>query len=405
MQVVATWSGGHADLLRQAFRMTNESYAEYLSVSVRTVANWRGNPVVIPRPAIQDILDAALERAPDRVKAQFALLIGEAETSNQEPGHVEAFEASLNAASNVDIEGSELLESMRVIQGSGMLCGVYLSQRRAAIKGWPARERIELPHLIQRTGHRVYHITGFDREEIIDLCIRINSVERGTGTPVWPPCLGLFKSVAATLTYMRHNRTQAEIGESLGVSQPTISRAVAAITPLIPEAVREFVPTADDLDPDAQYILDGTLLTCWSWAGHKELYSGKHKTTGMNVQVACTIYGKLAWISDPVDGSRHDNYCQEESGVLLTMNPKNWIGDKGYIGNNIITPYRKPAGGELLDWQKEYNTQVNKIRWMIEQVISHLKNWTIMHTDYRRPLGTFTTTISAVVGLHFYRMA
>lgn len=224
----------------------------------------------------------------------------------------------------------------------------------------------------------MYHTTGFDREEIIDLCIRINSVERGTGTPDWPPCLGLFKSVAATLTYMRHNRTQAEIGESLGVSQPTISRAIATITPLIPEAVHEFVPAADDPDPDAQYILDGTLVPCWSWAGHKELYSGKHKTTGMNVQVACTTYGKLAWISDPVGGSRHDNYCQEESGVLLTMNPKNWIGDKGY-------------------------TQVSKIRWMIEQVISHFKNWTIMHTDYRRPLGTFATTISAVVGLHFYR--
>ena len=144
-----------------------------------------------------------------------------------------------------------------------------------------------------------YHTTGFDREEIIDLCIRINSVERETTAPDWPPCLGLFKSLAATLTYMRHNRTQAEIGESLGVSQPTISRAVSAVTPLIPDAVREFVPTADDLDPDAQYLLDGTLLPCWSWAGRKELYSGKHKTTGMNVQVACTIYGKLAWISDP----------------------------------------------------------------------------------------------------------
>ncbi len=56
-----------------------------------------------------------------------------------------------------------------------------------------------------------------------------------------------------------------------------------------------------------------------------------------------------------------------------------------------------------LDWQKEYNSEVNKIRWMIEQVISHFKNWTIMHTDYRRPLKTFETTISAVVGLHFYR--
>ena len=101
----------------------------------------------------------------------------------------------------------------------------------------------------------------------------------------------------------------------------------------------------------------------------------------------------------------HDNYCREESGVLLTINPKNWIGDKGYIGNNMITPFRKPAGGELLDWQKEYNSEVNKIRWMIEQVISHFKNWTIMHTDYRRPLKTFETTISAVVGLHFYRTA
>jgi len=112
MQVIATWSGGRADLLRQAFRMSSESFAEHLTVSVRTVANWRGNPDVIPRPAIQDLLDAALERAPDRVKAQFALLIGESEASNQEAGHLESFETSLSATSGADIEGSELLESI-----------------------------------------------------------------------------------------------------------------------------------------------------------------------------------------------------------------------------------------------------------------------------------------------------
>jgi Helix-turn-helix of DDE superfamily endonuclease len=117
-----------------------------------------------------------------------------------------------------------------------MLCEIYCILRRVTMKEWPVHERIELPHLIRRTGHHVYHSTGFDREEIIDLCIRVNSVERETGTPGWPPCLGLFKSVVVALTYMRHNRTQAEIGESLGVSQPTISRAVSAITPLIPEA-------------------------------------------------------------------------------------------------------------------------------------------------------------------------
>jgi hypothetical protein len=25
-----------------------------------------------------------------------------------------------------------------------------------------------------------------------------------------------------------------------------------------------------------------------------------------------------------------------------------------------------------------------------------------MHTDYRRPIATFATTISTVIGLHFY---
>ena len=249
----------------------------------------------------------------------------------------------------------------------------------------------------------MHHTTGFTRDEVVDLCILINSVEHAPDSFKWPPCLGLFNSVVAALTYMRHNRTQAEIGESFGVSQSTISRAISVITPLIPSATREYVATADELGEDTQYIIDGTLLPCWSWASRPELYSGKHKTTGMNVQVACTIYGKLAWISDPINGARHDNYCLGESGALLTMDPKNWIGDKGYVGNDMITPFKKPAGGELLSWQKEFNTAVNKIRWVIEQVISHFKNWRIMHTDYRRPIDTFTTTISAVIGLHFYR--
>ncbi len=52
------------------------------------------------------------------------------------------------------------------------------------------------------------------------------------------------------------------------------------------------MPTAEDLDPRKQYIVDGTLLPCWSWVGHRELYSGKRKTTGMNVQVVCTLDGE-----------------------------------------------------------------------------------------------------------------
>jgi hypothetical protein len=58
------------------------------------------------------------------------------------------------------------------------------------MKGWPVHERIELPHTVPRTGHRVYFTTGFDREEIVDLCVLINSVGREPDATKWPPCLG-----------------------------------------------------------------------------------------------------------------------------------------------------------------------------------------------------------------------
>jgi hypothetical protein len=86
--------------------------------------------------------------------------------------------------------------------------------------------------------------------------------------------------------------------------------------------------------------------------------------------------------------------------------------ERGHLGRTAPdpgagspAPIRKPESRDLLDWEKEFNTQVNKIRYMIEQVIANFKTWRITHTDYRRPLDTFDTTISAVVGLHFYRMA
>lgn len=250
----------------------------------------------------------------------------------------------------------------------------------------------------------MYHTTGLTRDRILDLCALVHDATVGRGRD-WPPILGLVDSVIVALTYLRRNRVQVELAETYGVSQPTISRAITAVTPLLKAVLEPYVPTAEELDDQRQYVVDGTLLPCWSWADHPELYSGKHRTTGMNVQVVATLSGRLVWISDPVVGSRHDTYCLRESGVLLTLESRDWIGDKGYVGNGMITPIKKPEHRDLLDWEKEFNTQVNKIRWVIEQVIANFKTWRIMHTDYRRPLATFTETISTVIALHFYSAA
>jgi hypothetical protein len=254
----------------------------------------------------------------------------------------------------------------------------------------------------------MYYTTGFSRHEIEDLCALVAEIQQSV--PVadrheWPPILGLGNSVVITLTYLRRNRVQWELAETYGVSQSTVSRAITAIAPLLARALARHVPIAEELRPGRQYIVDGTLLPCWSWASDPGLYSGKHKTTGMNVQVVCTLDGELVWISDPVPGARHDVFCLDTSAALDGLNPRDWTGDKGYVGRGMITPIKKTNGIDLLDWQKAFNTAINKTRAVVERSIAHLKNWRILHTDYRRPLDTFRTTISAVIGLQFYSLA
>ena len=136
----------------------------------------------------------------------------------------------------------------------------------------------------------MYSTTGFPRESVVDLCAMIHNETMGDKRP-WPPILGLFKSVTVALAYMRRNRVQEELAETYGVSQPTISRAITGVTSLLGKALRKYVPTADDLDDRSQYIVDGTLLPCWSWAAHPELYSGKHKTTVVNMNAGGGLAG------------------------------------------------------------------------------------------------------------------
>ena len=236
----------------------------------------------------------------------------------------------------------------------------------------------------------------------ISLC-SINSAQRSHRHPCTASYLGLFKSVTVTLAYFRHNRTQAEIGESFDVSQlPTISRAISAITPLIEEGLAGQAPTADELDLGTQYIVDGTLLPCWSWAAHPEL--SPESTRPPDEHPARVTIRSLAWISDPVNGAGHDNYCLGESGALLTLNPETGSAIRAMLATRSSRRSRsQPAVSRSTCIS--YQCTGQQICWVIEQVILHFKNWRIMHTDYRRPIKTFATTIPAVVGLHFYRMA
>lgn len=253
----------------------------------------------------------------------------------------------------------------------------------------------------------MYHTTGLHRDEIVELTERVEAFAGACEQRIeFPPSLGLFTCVCIALAYLRRNYRQVELAEWYSTSQPTVSRAIAAVTGWLEQTLREHVPVADELRSDEPLLIDGTLVPCWSWHDRRDLYSGKHKTTGMNLQVATDLSGRLRWISDPAPGSRHDAKAVEDTGLLHDEPAAgDRIGDKGYIGKGLLTPIRKPAHRALLDWEKEFNAAVNALRAPVERAIANLKTWRILHTDYRRPISTFEATISTVIALEFFRIA
>ncbi|WP_374066461.1 hypothetical protein [Actinokineospora auranticolor] len=63
---------------------------------------------------------------------------------------------------------------------------------------------------------------------------------------------------------------------------------------------------------------------------------------------------------------------------------------------------RKPRNRKQSDREREFNRYHNSIRVVVERTVAQLKTRRVLHTDYRRPVDTFTETISAVVSLYSY---
>ena len=148
MEAVVSWSGDLADTLREALRMTNESFAERLGVAVRTVANWRGRPDVVPAPATQAILDTALAQAPELARDRFAQLLADrarnrelaagsalpsaADDAGSLMAWLTASDASDEAISSLDRLAAALAEAHTQVAAGTVLTEVSQLERTAA---------------------------------------------------------------------------------------------------------------------------------------------------------------------------------------------------------------------------------------------------------------------------------
>jgi hypothetical protein len=255
-------------------------------------------------------------------------------------------------------------------------------------------------------------MSGLDAEQLDALEEMVGGLlekpwDQGTGRPKE---LTLREALVVTSGYMRQNIIEEVWAEIFDVDQSTISRYITFLTPLIDRATTGFRPSAEEAaeaTSGAIALVDGTLWPCWSWAGERELWAGKYKTTGHGSLIVTNLAGRVTFVSEPVPGNQHDmaKLTGSECEMILKL-AGDVIGDKGFIGTDyIITPVRKPKDRELYIREQDYNNQISSLRAPVERAVANLKTWRILFTDYRRPLTTFLSSFRAAIGLYFFKEA
>jgi hypothetical protein len=257
---------------------------------------------------------------------------------------------------------------------------------------------------------RFHRMSGLDAEQLDELkelvsALLVEPWDKASGRPRG---LSLFEALVVASGYARNNITEEVWAEIFGVDQSTISRYITLLTPLIAKATTGFRPSAEDAAEatrGAVALVDGTLWPCWSWAGEGELWAGKYKATGHGSLIIANLAGRVIFVSEPVPANQHDMAKLKDSEcetILKTAGGA--IGDKGFIGTDyIVTPVRKPQGGELYMSEYDYNSQVSSLRAPVERAVASLKTWRILFADYRRPLETFMSSFRAAIGLYFFK--
>ncbi|MFD5514034.1 transposase family protein [Streptomyces sp. NPDC127051] len=216
--------------------------------------------------------------------------------------------------------------------------------------------------------------------------------------------LGLYKSVVLVLFLLRQNPVQEVAAELFGVSQATVSRRWNMLLPVVGKVLNRHVPEPAEASAGRVVLVDGTLVTTWDWKSEgTSMFSGKHRGTGFNLQIAATLAGDLIAVSLPLPGSRHDAFAWRQSHFPEAFVDRDKLGDLGYIGTEIRTGRRKPPGRDHSAGDKEANQSVNTLRAAVERAIAHLKDWKILATRYRGPLTRFPTIATTVTALAFYK--
>lgn len=225
--------------------------------------------------------------------------------------------------------------------------------------------------------------------------------------------VGPYRTVLMVLIYLRQNLPQALIAELFGCSQPTVSRWIGRLAPLITTVLSPAADHRADRELRSTVRVDGFLAPVGDrrhdtfTAG---MYSGKRHRCGFNIQVVGSAYGRLALVGDPQPGAMHDAKAWRQSGLAARLAGRLYrdggpggFADTAYRGTGLTTPRPKTPGHGRTTSETDFNRAVASRRANVERVIAHLKNWKLLATGYRGILDRFPIYLDTIVKLEIYR--
>ena len=96
-----------------------------------------------------------------------------------------------------------------------------------------------------------------------------------------------------TLFLLRHDNVQDVAGELFGCSQSTVSRNFRKVGPLLEQATAAVAAQAVQRARLGAVLLDGFVAPTGERGDQTDLFSGKHRLSGMNVQVIADLDGRV----------------------------------------------------------------------------------------------------------------
>lgn len=206
--------------------------------------------------------------------------------------------------------------------------------------------------------------------------------------------LSFDQSLAMHLLYLRTYAPYIFIGTIFRIDDGSVTRYFQKMRPLLARKMKKFVIKKVPLSQEEilTLIADATEQETERRGGSG--YSGKKKRQTVKTQLVVDRSGHIKHVSRSVPGNTHDKKLYDKTDI------KAGLGDLGYLGTDLVLPYKSSKLHQLTKKQKASNTAHSRIRIVIEHVFAHLKQFRILASRFRSNLSYYNDIFVTIAGLY-----